>query len=127
VPKKPRQAHIPQQAKRRRARRIAATSALPASSVAAPAGEALPESEPIFADPPALSEPAFLGTGPVATPRARRRIDQVRAPQEAVFARNVPGQLPTFERAYIVRELRQIAFTSGSLLALIVALTLILR
>jgi hypothetical protein len=37
------------------------------------------------------------------------------------------GQLPTFERGYLVEELRRIAMTAGSLLALIVVLAVVLR
>jgi hypothetical protein len=78
-----------------------------------------------------MSEPAYLGTGPVATAapaRPQRRLDIVRGAQEPVApARVAPGQLPTFERAYLMRELRQIGVISTSLLGLIIALTLILR
>jgi hypothetical protein len=41
--------------------------------------------------------------------------------------RVIPGQLPTFERAYLVKELRQILLTAGSLLAVIIALSFVLR
>jgi hypothetical protein len=39
----------------------------------------------------------------------------------------VPGQLPVFERAYLVGELRRIALTAGSLLAIIIVLAIVLR
>ncbi len=37
------------------------------------------------------------------------------------------GQLPTFERSYLVDELKRISMISGSLLALIVFLFIVLR
>ena len=37
------------------------------------------------------------------------------------------GQLPTFERTYLVDELRRIAMTSGALLAVIVVLKILIR
>jgi hypothetical protein len=62
-----------------------------------------------------------------APQRQHRRLDQVRGVETAGGVRIVPGQLPTFERRYLVRELRQIGLISSSLLALIIALTVILR
>ena len=37
------------------------------------------------------------------------------------------GQLPTFERSYIVDELRRIAIISGSLFAFVIVLAIVLR
>ena len=42
-------------------------------------------------------------------------------------ARIMAGQLPTFERAYIVDELRRIAIISGVLFALVIVLALVMR
>ena len=41
--------------------------------------------------------------------------------------RTVPGQLPVFERPFLLAELRRIFFMAGALLALIIVLTVILR
>jgi hypothetical protein len=115
MPKRSRQAHIPQQVKRRKVRRPDASQ---------------DEPPPQFADPPLISEPAYMGTGPVAPtpppPAGRRRLELVQRRQESVV-RVVPGQLPTFERAFLMAELRQIGIISGALLALIVVLALIVR
>lgn len=56
------------------------------------------------------------------TPRAPRPLE---APRPS--AQRVAGQLPTFERAYLMEELRRITMTAGSLLILIVVLALVLR
>ena len=121
MPKKPRQAHVPQQARKRKARRPAATTAQPSP---------LPVEEPVFADTPAVAAAAgALGDarGPVET-RLHRRLDRLTETREQrTAARIVPGQLPAFERAYIVSELRQIGITSSVLLAVVIALALILR
>ena len=47
--------------------------------------------------------------------------------REGFSGRQVPGQLPTFERAYLVRELTQIAAISGSLLLLLIVLWIVMR
>jgi hypothetical protein len=133
MPKRPRQAHIPQQAKRRKSRRPTGEStATIADETRGQNGSLTVDEEPVFAGPPPMAEPALIGTGPVATaPRTGRRLSTLRgaAPSEqtAAASRAIPGQLPTFERAYLMRELRQIAIVSSSLLALIVVLTIILR
>jgi hypothetical protein len=115
VPKKARQAHIPQQVVRRRRLRRPNVEG------------AVLEAEPSFAD-----EPAFVAPGaaaPVEAPPQRRRLETLRQrqSQEGAAMRVIPGQLPTFERAYLVRELKTIGLTAGSLLALIIALTIVLR
>jgi hypothetical protein len=76
--------------------------------------------EPVFAPPPVQAAPVS------AQPVARRRLDMVQQRREAVV-RTVPGQLPTFERGYLVSELRQIGITSGALFAFIVVLAILLR
>jgi hypothetical protein len=60
-------------------------------------------------------------------PRAGRRLEQVTRTRDQLTTRIVPGQLPTFERSYLVSELRRIAIISTSLLALIIVLTFVLR
>jgi hypothetical protein len=63
-----------------------------------------------------------------APPRAQRRLDAVRGTQEpAVAVRVIPGQLPTFDRTYLMRELRLTSSISAALLGLIIALAFILR
>ena len=80
-----------------------------------------------------MPEAGFLGAGPIApaAPRVGRRVGSLRTPLDrsegVAAARMNPGQLPTFERAYLMRELRQIGIISTSLLALIIVLTIILR
>jgi hypothetical protein len=81
--------------------------------------------EPVFADEPTFVPPT-AGSGPVDT-RPRRRLASLSGVSEGGVPFRAAGQLPTFERAYLVRELRQIGLTSLSLLSLIVVLALILR
>ena len=125
MPKRSRQAHVPQQVRRRKARRQSAD------------GRPLPEApgqakEPVFADPPIANLPHMAAVGAVDTrpqmeARRRRRLELVRGGTEAVAGRTIPGQLPTFDRSYLVHELRQILLTAGSLLAVIIVLALVLR
>ncbi len=116
MPKKSRHAHVPkQQAARRKTRRSAAPGA-----PAAP----LPE-EPAFAEPPIAEVPGY--TANVVGTRPLRRLELLRASREPTAVRVVPGQLPTFEREYLVGELRRIALTASSLLAVIVVLAIVLR
>ena len=104
MPKRPRQAHVPQ-TKRRRARRTAAF-----------------EEEALYVAPPATSVAPGYTADVVARPGPTRPA--VRA--EAVPARGVPA-LPTYDRRYIAGELRRIAVLSGSLLASIIVLAIVLR
>jgi hypothetical protein len=131
MPKRPRQAHIPQQSKRRKVRRpTPGTSTTYPSDETGRNGTSVAGDEPAFADEPVFAEAAVVGATTVATARTGRRLSSLRAPQERMIApgiRAVPGQLPTFERAYLMRELRQIAIVSSSLLALIIVLTIVLR
>lgn len=135
MPKKRRQAHIPQQVRKRKpARRLAAS--------AAPEQRAGLDGSPTFANDvraPAVSAHASID-GPVEergdwpgqaiateTPR-RRRLEELRQRQQSAPARAAAtGQLPTFERAYLMSELRRISITAGTLLALIVVLAIVLR
>lgn len=130
MPKKPRQAHISQQLKRRKARR---PTPLAGAETPVPNGNATPlEEAPVLAGPALMADSAFLRSEPAApassSGRLGRRTGALRAPEErAIAARAIPGQLPTFERSYLMRELRQIGTISTALLALIIVLTIILR
>ncbi|HEY7270207.1 MAG TPA: hypothetical protein VH951_10300 [Dehalococcoidia bacterium] len=123
MPKKRRQAHIPQTVTRkRRPSRRPEFEGTPAEQ---------PEfdtTEPSFADAPVANIPGYA-TGVVATRAGGRRLEQLRRSSAGEHAapRVVTGQLPTFERAYLVNELRRIFITSGILLALIVVLAFVLR
>lgn len=128
VPKRPRQAHIPAQ---QRSSRKPKRPFMTASGRAAEASEEL--FEPNFAD-----EPAFVGgalpnqSGPIDTrPQPRtgggRRLQMLRGNPEHAGIRVIPGQLPTYERGYLMEELRRIALISGGLLALVLVLTVLLR
>ena len=96
-------------------------------------GNATPlEEAPVLAEPALMADSAFLRSeraAPATSPaRLGRRTGALRAPEErAIAARAIPGQLPTFERSYLMRELRQIGTISTALLALIIVLTIILR
>jgi hypothetical protein len=125
VPKRPRQAHIPaQQRTSRKPKRPFMTAGQRAE-----AAEEL--FEPNFADEPIISGPAFGGqSGPVDTrpqPRAGRRLQMLRGNPEHTAVRVSPGQLPTYERGYLMEELRRISLISGALLAVVLVLTVLLR
>ena len=107
MPKRPRQAHIPQQSKKRKVRRNPLFTA--ADPYLAPEENVVP-----FRDRQPVAEPLPAET---TSRRAEGRLVVVRT----------AGQLPTFERAYLVNELRQIAFTAAGLLAFIIVLTIVLR
>ncbi len=70
---------------------------------------------------------AATATAPAAPVRTGRRLEQLRSQEAPMGVRIAPGQLPTFERTYLVRELRQIGAISGSLLAVIIVLSFVLR
>jgi hypothetical protein len=82
---------------------------------------------PVFADPPAVDISPAMGVQTPVDTRPYRRLAAVRQNQEAVPIRSLPGQLPTFERAYLIDELRRIGIISTGLLSLIIALTIVLR
>jgi len=121
VPKRPRQAHIPSQVRKRKVRRP--------GEAAAGQPRSYPE-EPAFVQDPVngFGAAAFGASGPVDTrPRVGRRLELINRSSEQAAVRVVPGQLPVFERAYLVGELRRIALTAGSLLAIIIVLAIVLR
>jgi len=114
VPKRPRQAHIPRQATRKRksARRDGVT--VPADAYIDVSG---PVQVPGYGRDPVGPIPIPGGGARTPRPTSAPRAGTIRA----------AGQLPTFERAYLVEELRRIAMTAGGLLALIIVLTILLR
>ena len=121
MPKKPRQSHIPQQiTRRRKARRPGAAGTMVADD--------LPNADPPVFVPPGGQAPV-APLEPASQQRQHRRLESVRgvAPAPAAATRTLPGQLPTFEKAYLTRELRQISIITSLLLGVIVALTIVLR
>ena len=120
MPKKPRQAHIPPQAiKHRRARRPFMQGATSSEGLATAAGPTV--------DSFNSGSPAAAAATPTPV-RQRRRLEAVRGPTEVttVYRAN-PGQLPTFDRHYLMRELFQIGWMSGLLLGVIIFLAIVLR
>lgn len=106
------------------------------------------DGNPIFADEATLSPVTSAygdATGPVETrphwigsappeqqqqPRRQpgRRTAQLRQRGTSEgAARIMAGQLPTFERSYIMNELRRIAIISGALFAAVIVMTVLLR
>jgi hypothetical protein len=99
------------------------------------------DGQPIFADDVAV--PSAMGhygmSGPVETrPEWIGRTEAQRQPGRRTAqlrqrgtsegaARIMAGQLPTFERSFIVDELRRIAIISGALFTLIVVLAIVMR
>lgn len=129
VPKRPRQAHIPAQ---QRSSRKPKRPFMTASGRAAEAAEEL--FEPNFADEPLVpgGVSTGFGSGPIDTrPQPRtgggRRLQMLRGSGEHAGIRVTPGQLPTYERGYLMEELRRIALISGGLLAVVLVLTVLLR
>jgi len=120
MPKRPRQAHVPQQPRKRKARRQPGTAA---------PGTPGEDEAPVFAEAPPLSSVAGAygdASGPVET-RPHRRVDRLVQSRERVSVRAVPGQLPTYERSYIMAEMRSIGIISGGLLAVVLVLAVVLR
>ena len=118
MPKRARQAHIPKQVTRKRkpVRRD--------GGVTTGADAYLDVSGPIQVATGMSRDPV----GPIPMP-ARPAPSRPQAP--ATPARpgtlRAAGQLPTFERGYLLEELRRIAMTAGGLLALIIVLAVVLR
>jgi hypothetical protein len=116
MPKKSRQAHIPQQVRRRKARR---------PNLSSPPVYQEPEA-PSFVDEPVLVAPGLQSAGPVVA-RPGRRLEQLTSAREGGAPRVTAGQLPLIDRAYLIDELRRIALISGSLLTFIVVLAIVFR
>ena len=116
--KKSRQAHVPKQIVARRKARRTATG----QPVAV-------EPAPVFADEPLVNVGAAMGSQPPVDTRPRSsRLEALRQSRDQVAPmRTVPGQLPTFERAYLISELRRIGIISTALLGVIIVLTILLR
>jgi hypothetical protein len=132
MPKKRRQAHIPSQTTRKRR-----TAKRPEFS-AAPEERTDLAGNPIFADDVAVPVAAYDAAGPVETRpqwiggsvaqrRPGRRQAQLRRTGLEPGVRVAAGQLPTFERGYLVDELRRIVITAGSLFAVVIVLAIIMR
>lgn len=116
MPKRPRRAHVPKQQAKHKARRPPTPAGLPS-----------PPPTPAFVPEPSAEgpqPPAAVGAG-----RPLRRLEQLRATREHAHpgSRALPGQLPTFERAYLVGELQRIAVTAGALFVLLVLLAVLMR
>jgi hypothetical protein len=153
MPKKRRQAHIPQQQPPSRRRRVVRRPE--AASAPEPGFE--PEAEPptdldgnpIFADNvgyvtgasaalggasgPVETRPHWIGSqAQQQTRQPGRRLAQLRGTAStASNAERAPrvtaGQLPTFAAGYLSEELRRIAITAGSLFVLIIVLAVVMR
>jgi hypothetical protein len=82
----------------------------------------------MFADEPVAAGvmPAFGAQAPVET-RPRRRLESLQQAREPMPPRALQGQLPTFEHAYLMRELRTIGAISTGLLGLLIVLTIVFR
>jgi hypothetical protein len=119
MPKRARQAHIPKQITRKRKtarREVVATAPESYFDVSGPINTAGIASDPV-APIPIPSAPARARPAPPIVPIAAVRPGTMRA----------AGQLPAFERAYLVDELRRIGITAGALLGLIIFLAFVLR
>ena len=111
--KRSRTSHIPSQIRRRKNRRPNDfTSALAESETFQEIAEA----------EAAVSPAAVAAPGP----RMGRRLEAASRRREGYVARGA-GQLPTFERAFLMRELTQIGVISGVLLALLLVLWVVMR
>lgn len=137
MPKKRRQAHIPQGAPRRRrpARRP--------EFEPAPEPKQDQDGQPIFADSPVYPDafspygttgpietrPHWIGSTDAQRTPGRRRLEQLRRTggEPAAVGRVATGQLPTYDRSYLVGELRRIGLTSTVLFGVIIVLALVLR
>jgi hypothetical protein len=117
VPKRPRQAHVQRQITRKRksGRRDGNTATAPESSLD-------------LSTPVTIPGVAFDGpVAPLPMPSSARRARPQASAANPRPAQSRAGQLPTFERAYLVEEMRRIGITSGVLLAFIIVLTILLR
>ena len=99
------------------------------------------DGNPIFAEPipapeatslygsagPVETRPAWIERTAQPTRQPGRRQAQLRRTGLEPGARVAIGQLPTFERGYLVDELRRIAITAGALFAFVILLAIILR
>jgi len=117
MPKRSRTSHIPSQIRRRKPRRPNDfTTALAGSQTFRNIAEAEAAAVPLSSETPAAP-----------SPRVGRRLAAATQAREGYVGRNTAGQLPTFERAYLIRELTQIGVISGALLLLLVVLFFVMR
>jgi hypothetical protein len=138
MPKKRRQAHIPQQSSRKR--RVVRRPGF--AEAPQPEERVDLDGNPIFAETPASPLGAISASGasgPVETRphwidstaqqqrQPGRRVAQLRRGPAQPAARVSVGQLPTFSAGYLSEELRRIAITAGSLFALIIVLAIVMR
>jgi hypothetical protein len=137
MPKKRRQAHIPQQVNRRR--RVIRRPEFGAEPQ--PEERVDLDGNPIFADDVDMPSAGALGGagGPVETrahwiegtaqPQRQpgRRTAQLRRGGAEAVGRVSSGQLPTFSEGYLTEELRRIAITACSLFAAIIILAVVMR
>ena len=136
MPKKRRQAHIPQQVNRKR--RVVRRPGF--ADAPEPEERVDLDGNPIFADDVVSPTPGYDATGPVETRAAwigstaqgqqrqpGRRVAQLRRGAMEPGTRIAAGQLPTFTAGYLSEELRRIAITAGSLFAVIIVLAIIMR
>ena len=103
---------MPTQSKKRKVRRTA-TSTFQSVADTGAADQSRPDSE--------------LDLTAEAERRPRRRLDRVAQTHEGSGVRVTPGQLPIFERGYLIRELKQIGVISAALFALTILLAIVLR
>jgi len=89
-------------------------------------GVTVPADAYIDVSPP-IRVPGVLGQDPVGPIPLPSSVAARPRPSARPGSARVAGQLPTFERAYLIEELRRISITAGSLLALIIVLTILLR
>ena len=124
MPKRSRTSHIPSQIRRRKPRRPNDfTSALAGSQ----AFHDLAEAEAAVV-PQSPERAAAATAAPSPGPRMGRRLEAATRAREGYSPRTAAaGQLPTFQRAYLIRELTQIAVISGGLLLFLIVLWLVMR
>jgi hypothetical protein len=87
----------------------------------------VPDEEPAYVAVESGAEALTPEPAPTVARRPQRRLDLVRQTRESVPLRSLPGQLPTYNRAYLVSELRTIGLVTASLLATIILLAVVLR
>lgn len=59
--------------------------------------------------------------------RVGRRAAALSRARDGGVSRSAAGQLPTFDRAYLTRELTQIALVTGALVVVLLVLWLVMR
>ena len=121
MPKRSRTSHIPSQIRRRKARRPNDFSSL----VGSQGLQDIAEAEAAVVPP--TPDAATAVAAPAAGRRMGRRLEAATRAREGYAPRTNTGQLPTFDRAYLVRELTQIGVISSALLLLLIVLFFVMR